>query len=32
MILSGDFRADYREYQSPNQTAFDGIFTLRRGT
>lgn len=27
IILSGDFRADYREYQSPNQTAFDGIFT-----
>ncbi|WP_165982127.1 outer membrane beta-barrel protein [Dankookia rubra] len=27
VILSGDFRADYREYQSPNQTAFDGIFT-----
>jgi len=28
VILSGDFRADYREYQSPSQTALDGIFTL----
>lgn len=28
VILTGDFRADYREYQSPNQTAFDGIFTV----
>ena len=28
VILSGDFRADYREYQSPSQTAFDGVFTL----
>ncbi|WP_431268980.1 outer membrane beta-barrel protein [Dankookia sp. P2] len=27
IILSADFRADYREYQSPNQTAFDGVFT-----
>ena len=28
VILSGDFRADYREYQSPNQTALDGVFTF----
>jgi hypothetical protein len=27
IILSADFRTDYREYQSPNQTALDGIFT-----
>ncbi|MFC7474012.1 outer membrane beta-barrel protein [Dankookia sp. GCM10030260] len=27
IILSGDFRADYRQYTSPTQTAFDGIFT-----
>lgn len=27
IILSADFRADYREYQSPNQTAFDGVLT-----
>jgi len=28
IILSGDIRADYREYQSPNQTSLDGLFTL----
>ena len=27
IILSGDFRADYREYISPTQTALDGVFT-----
>ncbi|WP_165943494.1 outer membrane beta-barrel protein [Roseicella aquatilis] len=28
VILSGDFRADYREYERPSQTALDGIFTV----
>jgi hypothetical protein len=27
VILSGDIRADYREYQSPDQTALDAVFT-----
>ena len=26
--MTADFRADYREYESPNQTAFDGVFSL----
>lgn len=28
VILTADARADYREYQSPNETALDGLFTL----
>ncbi|MDO9708240.1 outer membrane beta-barrel protein [Paracraurococcus lichenis] len=28
VIVSADFRADYREYQNPNETAFDALFSL----
>lgn len=28
VILSADFRADYREYQRPDETALDALFTL----
>lgn len=28
VILSGDARADYREYQNPNETALDALFSL----
>jgi hypothetical protein len=28
VILSADARADYREYQNPNESAFDALFTL----
>ncbi|WP_205082831.1 outer membrane beta-barrel protein [Paracraurococcus ruber] len=29
LILTADARADYREYQSPTQTALDGLFSLQ---